>query len=66
MYREFWIIIKAQPGRIRSLWLIVGVTLGVAVLEGLNMSLLLPLLEAVVASDVSWIIAGLQYLRPRL
>ena len=53
MYREFWIIIKDQPGRIRSLWMIVGVTLGVAVLEGLNMSLLLPLLEAVTSDGES-------------
>jgi len=53
MYSEFWKIVKAQPGRVRSLWLIVSVTLGVAVLEGLNMSLLLPLLEAVTSDDES-------------
>jgi ABC-type multidrug transport system fused ATPase/permease subunit len=53
MYSEFWKIVKAQPGRVRSLWLIVSVTLGVAVLEGLNMSLLLPLLEAVTSDGES-------------
>ncbi len=45
MYREFWQLFGRQYGRGRMLLLICVVTVAVALLEGLNIGLLVPLLE---------------------
>ena len=61
MYREFWHLLFRESGRLPTVLAICAITLAVAMLEGLNIGLLIPLLETLGSSDQEsghWISRG--------
>jgi len=61
MYKEYWKIVR-EFGQIRTLALLCTLTVVVALLEGLNIGLLIPLLESLGSSDTEgshWISRGI-------
>ena len=62
MYREFWELFVKDYGRLRMSLLIIGLTFAVALLEGFNIGLLVPLLETLASPGQEgghWVTRGI-------
>ena len=65
MYRDFWRLLVKEWGKTRLILTICGITVGVSVLEGLNIGLLVPLLETLNSPNESgnhWVSRGISRL----
>ena len=51
IYWEFWRLVREEPGRFRNVMVISAVSVGVSLLEGINVGLLIPLIEIMDSSE---------------